>query len=53
MVKQRHLCALCGGWMFDTPHVDHVVPLSRGGAHVEGNLQLTHAVCNLKKGART
>lgn len=33
--------------------VDHIVPRSRGGAFYElHNLQLTHMVCNRKKGAR-
>lgn len=33
--------------------VDHIVPRSRGGAiYALENLQLTHMVCNRKKGAR-
>lgn len=32
--------------------IDHVRPLSRGGAHVESNAQLAHLRCNLAKGAR-
>ena len=31
-------------------HVDHVVPLSRGGKHVIGNLQLLPAGINMRKG---
>lgn len=34
----------------DQVHMDHIVPLCRGGAHVTTNLQVTHAVCNLQKG---
>jgi 5-methylcytosine-specific restriction endonuclease McrA len=30
-------------------HFDHIVPLSKGGAHVEINIQPAHAVCNLRK----
>lgn len=30
-------------------HLDHVVPLSRGGSHTEDNIRVTHATCNLKK----
>jgi 5-methylcytosine-specific restriction endonuclease McrA len=44
-------CYLCG-----TPiksrvdlHIDHVVPLSRGGAHSEANLRPTHSKCNVRK----
>lgn len=32
--------------------VDHVVPLSRGGAHSLENCQLMHLRCNISKGAR-
>lgn len=31
--------------------VDHIVPLSKGGTHEQSNLQWTHLVCNIKKGA--
>lgn len=39
------------------PHVesvslDHIVPLSRGGAHVDANVQTTHLGCNIGKGAK-
>lgn len=30
--------------------VDHILPLSKGGAHEQSNLQWTHLVCNQKKG---
>jgi 5-methylcytosine-specific restriction endonuclease McrA len=33
-------------------HVDHDIPLSRGGAHSYANTQPAHADCNLKKGSR-
>lgn len=32
--------------------VDHIVPLSRGGTHEQSNLQWTHLVCNIRKGAK-
>lgn len=47
------VCQIC-----DTPigtekwHVDHRVPLVRGGKHSYDNVQLTHAHCNLSKGTR-
>lgn len=34
-------------------HMDHVVPLSRGGDHAFDNCAVTHPVCNLKKGTKT
>lgn len=33
--------------------VDHIVPLSQGGADVRANVQLAHLRCNVTKGART
>lgn len=30
-------------------HLDHVIPLSRGGSHTEDNIRVTHAKCNLRK----
>ena len=33
-------------------HFDHKIPLSAGGAHVASNIQITHPLCNLRKGAR-
>lgn len=32
-------------------HVDHVIPLSKGGMHSYANVQLAHARCNLSKRA--
>ena len=33
-------------------HVDHRVPLSKGGSNTRDNIQLTCPSCNLKKGDR-
>lgn len=33
-------------------HYDHVIPLSKGGTHTEANIKVSHARCNLKKGAK-
>lgn len=45
------ICGICGKDVdpFDY-HVDHVVPLSRGGDHSYANVQLSHPICNWKKG---
>ena len=32
-------------------HLDHIIPLSKGGAHSYANTQPSHADCNVKKGA--
>lgn len=31
---------------------DHIIPLARGGDHIEENLQVAHRKCNSSKGAR-
>lgn len=41
-----HPCAYCGG---ASEHLDHIVPLSRGGLHKIGNLAPACKACNLKK----
>lgn len=54
-------CGLCGQQVDKTlpypdpmsPSLDHVVPLSRGGAHTYANTQITHLKCNVAKGAKT
>lgn len=43
-------CAYCGDhWK----HIDHVVPLARGGQHTITNLVPACARCNLSKGAKS
>jgi len=48
----RHggMCAYCKAEPYS--HIDHVVPLSRGGRHALGNLLPACAYCNLSKSAR-
>lgn len=58
--KSEGLCGLCAAPLAfgaDWPEplsvsVDHIVPLSRGGAHDLQNMQMAHLVCNLRKGDR-
>jgi len=43
-------CGICGFFVpFEASHLDHVIPLSKGGTHTWGNVQTSHARCNLKK----
>lgn len=49
--RYRHLCAYCGG-NEDGIHMDHVIPLSRGGRHAIGNVLPACQRCNLTKGAK-
>lgn len=43
-------CVVCGS--SKSIHADHVIPLSRGGRHSEGNLQPLCQRCNTAKGAK-
>ncbi|WP_406122931.1 HNH endonuclease [Streptomyces canus] len=47
----RHRCAYCGGNQGGL-HMDHVIPLSRGGRHAIGNVLPACQGCNLSKGAK-
>jgi 5-methylcytosine-specific restriction endonuclease McrA len=38
------------GWEL-YPHVDHVIPLALGGHDILSNVKITHAKCNMAKGA--
>lgn len=49
----KGICALCEQPVVNEPaHIDHIVPLAKGGAHTYNNLQFTHARCNLAKGVK-
>ena len=37
------------GWEMGL-HMDHIVPISRGGSDTLENVRPTHAICNLRKG---
>lgn len=46
-------CHLCGDPVsLGEFHVEHVVPLSRGGEDRWSNLNIAHSSCNLSKGSR-
>lgn len=60
IARTKPPCALCGEPIdYDLPHldpgqfvVDHIVPLSRGGADTLDNKQAAHRSCNRAKGDR-
>lgn len=46
-------CHICGKVCNqDKWHLDHIVPLSRGGEHSYRNVAVSHPFCNISKGAR-
>lgn len=53
-------CGICGEAMDRSlrrpdplsKSIDHILPLSKGGAHAQSNLQWAHLVCNFRKGDR-
>jgi len=52
--RDGYHCYLCNKAITDGKiHFDHVVPLSKGGAHHPDNLKVTHPSCNLHKSNRS
>lgn len=49
--RQKHRCYYCG-CKLDKYHIDHVIPLSRGGSDHPDNKVLACPSCNLSKGAK-
>ena len=49
---QKGRCYYCGEKVGRRYHVDHVVPLSRGGSNGPENLVIACASCNLRKNAK-
>lgn len=48
-----HLCYICGRDLpFDDIHVDHVIPVTKGGTNDIKNLMPTHSKCNKNKSDR-
>lgn len=52
--RDKGICGICSlpvavqsDW-----HVDHIVPLAKGGEHSYANVQLAHGACNRSKGAK-
>jgi 5-methylcytosine-specific restriction endonuclease McrA len=54
-IKERdnYTCQICGASIYTHPnilfHIDHIIPVSKGGTTVEDNLQTLCSTCNLKK----
>jgi 5-methylcytosine-specific restriction endonuclease McrA len=51
--RDRYRCYLCGRALTRKQvTLDHVIPLSRGGAHTADNLKVACLSCNCRKGSR-
>lgn len=51
--EKRIRCYLCGKLIpIGERHVDHIMPLSKGGQHRPSNLAVACKTCNLSKGAK-
>lgn len=52
--RAQGICGICKKWVQPKKaSMDHIQPLSKYGTHTYGNIQLTHLICNLRKGDRT
>lgn len=52
LLKQRGKCACCGNPLNGEYHLDHIMPLARGGTNTDDNVQLLLPKCNMSKGAK-
>lgn len=52
IAKQKFKCAWCGTCIKKSFHMDHVIPLSKGGAHSPSNLVGSCPTCNIRKSAK-
>ena len=51
--RDEGICGICLAPVDPvTWHLDHIVPLSRGGPHNYANVQVAHPLCNLSKGRK-
>jgi hypothetical protein len=48
------VCHICGLEILGEVdlHMDHVIPLAKGGPHSAENLRPSHATCNIRKGSK-
>lgn len=53
MIEQGGVCTACRCDLSESGyHIDHMMPLSKGGANDKSNLQLLCPTCNRRKGAK-
>lgn len=52
LAAQGGRCVYCLAVLDETKHLDHIMPIARGGAHVIENVQWLCAPCNVWKAAK-
>lgn len=50
LINQSGICPYCKLDICGNYHIDHIIPIARGGNNWPENIQLTCPECNLKKG---
>ena len=52
--RDNYTCQICGKYMPDGVglHIDHIIPISKGGKSIPSNLQVLCSKCNGKKSAK-
>ncbi len=48
-VRDKGVCGICAKDIQGKWHLDHILPLSKGGTHTYQNVQIAHPFCNLRK----
>lgn len=50
--RDQGICKICNKpCLYEESSIDHIRPVSKGGTHTWSNVQNTHRICNIKKGA--
>lgn len=54
MERDHYTCRICGKYMPDEVglHIDHIIPIARGGKTIPSNLRVLCSKCNGRKGAK-
>lgn len=48
--RDSGICHICGeSCQMNSWHLDHIIPLSRGGTHTYDNVAVSHPICNIRK----
>lgn len=51
VARDGNRCGVCGrNVLIKDRSFDHIIPVADGGSHTQANLQLTHLICNKRRG---